>query len=71
MEKYHQRLLLAVIVLLVAAVGIATRATAQIIIEYPIPTTNSNPSGITLGPEGALWFTELTVTRLGGSRPPV
>jgi virginiamycin B lyase len=26
--------------------------------EYPIPTTQGWPSGITVGPDGALWFTE-------------
>lgn len=26
--------------------------------EYSIPTTNSGPGGITLGPDGALWFAE-------------
>jgi virginiamycin B lyase len=29
------------------------------ITEYPIPTTLSIPEGITAGPDGNLWFTEL------------
>jgi hypothetical protein len=28
------------------------------ITEYPIPTPDSGPNGITAGPDGALWFTE-------------
>jgi virginiamycin B lyase len=27
--------------------------------EFPLPTANSNPNGITAGPDGALWFTEM------------
>lgn len=26
--------------------------------EYPVPSANSNPNGITAGPDGALWFAE-------------
>ena len=29
--------------------------------EFPIPTANSAPSGITVGPDGGLWFTESAV----------
>ena len=44
MENRYQRLLLAVIVLLLAAaVGVAGQAMAQTITEYPIPTANSIP----------------------------
>jgi virginiamycin B lyase len=32
--------------------------TAGAITEFPIPTPSSGPQGITLGPDGALWFTE-------------
>src|SRR5579883_631805 len=28
------------------------------ITEYPLPTSSSGPSGITRGPDGALWFLE-------------
>lgn len=27
-------------------------------IEYPIPTANSEPHGMVLGPDGAIWFAE-------------
>ena len=33
--------------------------------EFPIPTANSAPSGITAGPDGALWFTEFTGNKIG------
>ena len=33
--------------------------------EFPIPTAGSGPTGITTGPDGALWFTE---TRLAGNK---
>lgn len=36
----------------------AASCQAQTITEYPIPTTNSAPQAITLGPDGALWFIE-------------
>src|SRR5262249_18762562 len=29
------------------------------ITEFPVPTAVSNPEGITAGPDGNLWFTEL------------
>jgi virginiamycin B lyase len=29
-----------------------------VVSEFPVPTANSGPAGITLGPDGALWFTE-------------
>lgn len=32
---------------------------APVLTEFSLPDSNSNPSGITLGPDGALWFTEL------------
>jgi virginiamycin B lyase len=33
--------------------------TSGVITEYPVPTTNSHPGGITSAPDGNLWFTEL------------
>jgi streptogramin lyase len=32
---------------------------------YPVPTINSTPFGITVGPDGALWFTEETGNKIG------
>jgi streptogramin lyase len=31
---------------------------AQTVAEYPLPSANSAPTGITAGPDGALWFVE-------------
>ena len=47
-------------VLLSAA--LAAAATAQTIMEFPIPTANTNPVGIVSGPDGNLWFTESSLT---------
>jgi virginiamycin B lyase len=57
--------LLTVVVLVGAAVGVATQAPAQTVTEFPIPTASSLPSGITVGPDGALWFTESGAGKIG------
>jgi len=36
-----------------------------VITEFPIPTANSQPSSITTGPDGALWFTEGSGNNIG------
>jgi streptogramin lyase len=33
--------------------------------EFPIPTANSQPHGITAGPDGALWFAEFNGNKIG------
>lgn len=38
---------------------------AATITEYDIPTADSTPAGIVLGPDGALWFTEWAGNRIG------
>jgi virginiamycin B lyase len=35
------------------------------ITEYPTPTTSSQPQGIVTGPDGALWFTESSSSKIG------
>ena len=40
-------------------------ATAQTITEFPIPTAGSAPYSITVGPDGALWFTENGANQIG------
>ncbi len=35
------------------------------ITEYPVPTANSQPESIALGPDGALWFTETAGNKIG------
>jgi streptogramin lyase len=48
---------LVALALTIAALGWPRNAAAQIT-EFPIPTPNSLPQGMTVGPDGALWFTE-------------
>ena len=33
--------------------------------EFPIPTSNSQPIGITAGPDGTLWFVESNANKVG------
>jgi hypothetical protein len=33
--------------------------------EFPVPTSNSHPEGITAGPDGNLWFTEVGGNKIG------
>src|SRR5438477_348283 len=47
-----------------AASGTGT-AHAQLFTEYPIPTANSQPWGITAGPDGNIWFTEQYGNKIG------
>src|SRR5216683_3192523 len=44
-----------------AAVGTIT--------EYPIPTGSSEPTGITAGPDGNLWFTESNANKVAKVTP--
>ncbi|HEY7126250.1 MAG TPA: protein kinase [Ktedonobacterales bacterium] len=37
--------------------------------EFPLPTVNSDPYGITTGPDGNLWFTELEGNQIGRITP--
>jgi Bacterial Ig-like domain len=37
--------------------------------EFPIPTPDSAPVGITTGPDGNLWFTEIGVGKIGQINP--
>ena len=39
-------------------IGWPGSAAAQFITEFATPTSNSAPQGITVGPDGALWFAE-------------
>ena len=45
--------------------SIGRLTTAGDLTEFPIPTTNSLPVGITTGSDGALWFTELQGNNIG------
>ena len=35
------------------------------VVEFPIPTTSSQPFSIVSGPDGNLWFTEMSVDKVG------
>jgi virginiamycin B lyase len=39
--------------------------TSGSITEYSLPNSSSGPSGITTGPDGALWFTESGTDKIG------
>src|SRR5690349_5341280 len=52
--------------LLAGAAGAPERAAAAIVFSYySTPTAGSNPDGIVAGPDGALWFTEHNVNKIG------
>jgi streptogramin lyase len=60
MMRFHRRwsaLALGVAAVIAVLLGSSRPATAQTITEFPIPTPNGMPGSITLGPDGALWFT--------------
>lgn len=48
-----------------AAGYIATISTAGTVTEYHIPTASSQPVGITLGPDGNMWFAEQFGNKIG------
>src|SRR5258706_3832774 len=50
-----------------ATSGVVSRA--AIINEFSIPTGDSNPTSITRGPDGNLWFTEKTGNKIGRITP--
>src|SRR5215471_15162298 len=60
----HRLSLFAGLLSLLCAVTAAWALSGKII-EFPVPTANSGPFGITAGPDGNLWFTEAGFT-LGG-----
>ena len=64
------RCLLACLIALLAALpgGAAGAAQPQVqIVEYPLPTPDSAPGGITVGPDGALWFHMSRANKIGRS----
>src|SRR5258708_31675860 len=67
MQNRYRRLLLVVSVSLWVVVSLAEHALAlaPTCIEFNIPTTDSVPTGITAGPDGALWFTEKIKKKIG------
>jgi virginiamycin B lyase len=65
LRNRYGSLLRVLLVLSGAAVGVDKPAQAQKITEFPLPNANSLPSGITLGPDGNLWFTETGNNKIG------
>jgi streptogramin lyase len=51
--------------MLLPAVAWAPPALAQLVTEYAIPTGNSQPHHITVGPDNNLWFTEFNGDKIG------
>src|SRR5438093_608793 len=49
----------------VAVVGASPAQAAKRFREFPVPTPNSYPIGITAGPDGNLWFTEFFASEIG------
>ena len=45
------------------------KSSSGTITEFPVPTSSSNPEGITKGPDGNLWFTEYNANRIGRITP--
>jgi len=64
MQHQCQRAIFVAIAILGASV-VGKQAFAQTVTEFPIPTAGSLPSGITVGPDGALWFTENAGNKIG------
>jgi virginiamycin B lyase len=48
----------------IAVLSLAPSAAAQAT-EFPVPTPDSQPTAITAGPDGALWFTESVGNKIG------
>lgn len=48
-----------------SAIALAQSGTFSAITLYPVPTASSFPAGITSGPDGNLWFTEVLSNQIG------
>jgi streptogramin lyase len=55
----------ALCVLLLLSLCALSSAQTVTFTEFPITTAGANPSGITAGPDGALWFTEFQGNKIG------
>jgi hypothetical protein len=60
--------LLSLLICVVALTAPIALALSGKIREFPIPTANSAPVGITAGPDGNLWFTEVLGNQIGQLR---
>src|SRR5215212_4853193 len=55
--------------LALALLAAARLASAQTIVEFTVPGVGSQPTGITVGSDGNLWFTEFGSSQLGRITP--
>jgi streptogramin lyase len=63
---FRPRRLLRVGLLLVCLLAVLpATASAAVVTEFSVPTPNSQPAGITVGPDGAIWFTEENGHKIG------
>ncbi|HSW88740.1 MAG TPA: C39 family peptidase [Candidatus Saccharimonadales bacterium] len=69
--KYNQIFIIIsvfVIIIFISLTNLFSPANAQdtvFISEFPVPTNNSSPLGITSGPDGNIWFTEANSDKIG------
>ena len=69
MQNRYRHLPLVAIVSFWAVGGAAEHARALTFTEFPTPTAGSQPTVITTGPDGALWFVEAG-NQINGRRNP-
>ena len=62
-------LLALLFVVCASLVNYSQAATNQFIHEFPVPTLFSQPTSITKGPDGNLWFTEFFANKIGRIKP--
>lgn len=69
MARRSTSVLVAVVLVAVMVGALAIVAHAVTITEFPLPGPNRGPRGITLGPDGNLWFTENLANQIGKMTP--
>lgn len=57
------------VILITISAGVSAQPVNVSITEYPVPTPNNTPQGITPGSDGAIWFTELIGNKIGRLSP--
>jgi virginiamycin B lyase len=64
-KKTASGVLMAALAVPLLAAPLAAAATTVIITQYPIPTQGANSEDATTGPDGAMWFSELSAGKIG------
>jgi virginiamycin B lyase len=64
-KLFRRIVLLAALLTALSAAAAAQSGTYSNIAQYPVPTANSAPTGIAVGPDEALWFTESSGNKIG------